>query len=100
MASDDLVAICNHCGTWIVDVLDWVVIEAAELCAACYANPTCQPAKKAKEGSCRGGTERNQRHRSPSGQVDSTLLALCLSIPPRERQPCGPRAAIQSSHSA
>ncbi len=36
----DLVAICDHCGKRIVDVLDWVVIESVELCAACYAATT------------------------------------------------------------
>ncbi len=36
----DLVAICDHCDKRRVDVLDWVVIERVELCAACYATTT------------------------------------------------------------
>ena len=38
--SEVLVAICDDCGERITDVLDWVVIESVELCAACYANTT------------------------------------------------------------
>ena len=38
--SEVLVAICDHCGKRITDLLDWVVIESAELCAACYADTT------------------------------------------------------------
>ncbi len=46
--ADELVAISDECDKRIVDVLDWALIEDVELCMACYANPTRQPAKKAK----------------------------------------------------